>query len=127
MEIKELKYEVRLGNYVYINDKITKLECLDIDIYDQNYPTDSAKPIPLTEEVLLRCGFIKFNSDIAKNYFDWFLNFEGVLKYRIIQSERGFVYPSSYKPIILRHLHQLQNLYFAFTGEELTYNHSPSI
>jgi hypothetical protein len=129
MEIKELKYEVRLGNYVYINDKITKLECLDIDIYDQNYPTDSAKPIPLTEELLLMCGAKETESytyeftQIGKD-IDLCVKFcELDICVTIWQGD----------PIYLRYdfvdfyLHNLQNLYHSLCGEELTYNHSPSI
>lgn len=68
------------------------------------------QPIPLTEEWLVKLGF-KFNSDSNVYSIDNF-----------------FIYTEAYNKIIItydclmrsvEYVHQLQNLYFALTGEEL--------
>lgn len=76
------------------------------------YNLDKIHPIPLTEEWLLRFGFEKKSSDvfelyeyaIERNYDSVDFIFEG----KIIR--------------VIKYVHQLQNLYFALTGEELIYN-----
>ena len=68
------------------------------------------KPIPLTEEWLLKFGF---ESD------DEFI-FEKDI--RICKTKQGYVYFdfSVMDPICdVKYVHQLQNLHFALTGEEL--------
>ena len=72
-----------------------------------------AKPIPLTEEWLVKFGFVKHKTtDIyptfAKQMFNWN---DGIL-YII-----GYGFMNH-----IKHVHQLQNLYFALTGEELIIN-----
>tara|TARA_R110000803_G_scaffold490_8_gene1694 strand:+ start:357 stop:683 length:327 start_codon:yes stop_codon:yes gene_type:complete len=68
------------------------------------------KPIPITEEWLLRLGADKslYNHYLDFGYFDiyklndvWYVEKEGVTLCE------------------LKHVHQLQNLYFALTNEEL--------
>jgi hypothetical protein len=130
--------ELRLGNFVTdefyesfktivkvesINDKGINLEIED----DGNYPecaarwiepynrTDTLRPIPLTEEWLLKFGFqklkqniyIKYNSDIdfslaiyvRQECCDWSIN--------------------GYTISTIKYVHQLQNLFFAMSNEEL--------
>jgi len=66
------------------------------------------KPIPLTEEWLLKFGFVK---DKLTNY-DWYKgDFEICLP-------SYFKYKESHIHNI-KHVHQLQNLYHALTGKEL--------
>jgi len=114
--------EIRIGNLVrFIKDTsreggisliqknedniwFTKLDnddvgysCLGLDQYEG---------IPLTEEWLIKFGF----KPLAK---DW--AFKGVV---IHTRKRGFVLRKSVPDI--KHVHQLQNLYFSLTGEELT-------
>ena len=70
-------------------------------------------PIPLTPEVLEKCGAVS-NAYQDRYEFDEIdnLHFEYCGIRNIIWSEK---YPH------IQHLHQLQNLYFALTGEELIY------
>jgi hypothetical protein len=73
-------------------------------------------PIPLTPELLVKCGFNEF----SKNYFIYgdysLLQDMGGWHFDYIDADsrgdRSIAYP--------QHLHQLQNLYFALTGEELS-------
>jgi len=73
-------------------------------VYD--YQVD---PIPLTPEILDRCGF-------KKTKFKW----------RIDEGDAFYLYGSNgfYAPFVMpeiKYLHQLQNIYYAMTGEELEY------
>jgi len=67
---------------------------------------DLIEPIPLTEEWLLKFGFEKSGDYFINNVIH--LNFK----------TRTTLEPDMF--LDLEHVHQLQNLYFALTGEELT-------
>lgn len=83
-----------------------------------NGSLDYAEPVPLTEELLLKCGFniecyeycIKEQRLFAIEDF-WILHnchndFYGVMcSNKVVRK--------------IEHLHQLQNIYYALTGEEL--------
>lgn len=77
------------------------------------------KPIPLTEEILLKCGFSEKNK--------WF--FKGGIMLGYITTDEnlqcewnsGWDEPK-WNLIDIKYLHQLQNLYFAMTGKELEIN-----
>lgn len=68
------------------------------------------RPIPLTEEILLRVGFSSVNYTELNGHTVRFKN--GV--YELCSQ-----YISREYYIEVKHLHQLQNLYFALTGQEL--------
>jgi len=144
MEAKEL----RVGNYVQYPNLKRPIRVSIIDTTETTTNT-KAQPIPLTEEILLKCGFkerhlVQWNGngadyqpenvytqqrDFTVNHFivryetfvangeqstnmccgligDWYekISFDSLLIYE------------------LEYLHQLQNLYFALTNEELTIN-----
>lgn len=71
------------------------------------------EPIPLTPEVLEKCGFFEYISYYLKSgvRITKFLQHGGV----------DFAYTGDSIYTEVKHLHQLQNLYFALTGEELEY------
>ena len=81
----------------------------DLDCY--NY--SDLVPIPLTEEILLKCGFEKYNK---LSGHDGYL-FNG---YFIHKDGSFTVLGSSLVLCKIKHLHHLQNLYFALTGQEIT-------
>jgi len=95
---------------------------IETDAYGNTYGTidcygDSCKPIPLTEEWLLRFGFeLKEAVMDEKKYYGW-LNFSFHLDINFI--EKSFFYHWMGGNIDIKYVHQLQNLYFALTGEEL--------
>lgn len=67
------------------------------------------EPIPLNEEWLLKFGFEKKDCRFWQSgYFVLHQDLDGNL-----------VYKSRSLEIDVKHVHQLQNLYFALTGEEL--------
>tara|TARA_R110002167_G_scaffold4954_2_gene23136 strand:+ start:605 stop:955 length:351 start_codon:yes stop_codon:yes gene_type:complete len=113
MEAKEL----RIGNYVYSNKFVIKSYGVDgfINILKN---IDNFTPIPLTEEWLLKFGFeencnnnyqISYNqvcglSITISDYKSWFCNLSSTTFYELSNC---------------KHVHQLQNLYFTLTNEEL--------
>ena len=73
------------------------------------------KPIPLTEEWLIKFGFIQYGDEGEyfkhKKLFAFeFLN-QGI-EFKVYFSDVVFTH--------VKHVHQLQNLYFSLTGKELT-------
>jgi len=71
------------------------------------------EPIPLTEEILLKAGF-EFKENAY--YSQWF----GTTRIRIVGYDSNYTWLwNTSKGTKLENLHQLQNLIFALTGEEL--------
>jgi hypothetical protein len=99
-----------LQDRFYVHDGESSLKSTWFDI----------KPIPLTEEWLLNLGFKK---DSKLNYvFNLEFN-EGYEKITVELYEGGdndFYFRGNILLDELKHVHQLQNLYFILTGEELT-------
>lgn len=113
--IKSIHIESFLENetsvYVKLNDKLSHY-CLDIK---------DVSPIPLTEEILLKCGF-EYDTINASGYLIKPLNtkcIDGYSDYLYIEKNQEAVKIRSVKDIEVKYLHQLQNLYFALTNEEL--------
>jgi hypothetical protein len=76
------------------------------------------KPIELTEEILLKCeGYFKNEFGVGVMYEPDYGNAFYLMKDGSIQDCHYDTPISNYRHI--KHLHQLQNLYFALTGEEL--------
>jgi hypothetical protein len=82
------------------------------------------EPISLTPEILEKCGYIKtdnqYKNSKSECYVDYdtmFISeFNGKFEFTILSTDtNGYDVP-------LTSLHQLQNLYFALTGEELQIN-----
>ena len=82
--------------------------------------TDTFEPIPLTEEILLKCGFSITESIFHDNTNAYEIKSWGriVLINGILQSDEFYFLDGLSTEI--KYLHQLQNLYFALTNEELT-------
>lgn len=81
------------------------------------------KPITLTPEILEKCGFERQNYEWAINKLNesddsCFCLFDMNYNSGDLLLELNAAYCPCPK---VEHLHQLQNLYFALTGEELTY------
>jgi hypothetical protein len=76
------------------------------------------KPIPLTEEWLLKLGLEKIG------IWTFSLNLVGNLDLIYYLGEKGWsIGLKSYSDFSnLKYVHQLQNLYFSLTGKELTIN-----
>jgi hypothetical protein len=97
--------ELRLGNYVYDNlGGVLKIKGISLDS-----TLSHIKPIPLTEEWFLKFGFHKKYKSYEKGDFSFINGGYNKLAYKLSIIENTPKY-----------VHQLQNLYFALTGEELT-------
>lgn len=137
--------ELRIGNYVdfYGNhirvwsilsptpqrEKRYDGKCiLEIGSPDSfNVPIDEVNPVALTEELLLRCGFeVKIEHDVCKRYYigenpitkDWYVSLVWIIEPKSAGMPDYPFYSNGGH--VIKYLHQLQNLYFALTGEELT-------
>jgi hypothetical protein len=105
--------ELRVANLVYYKDKICPIESIersgyvevgtDIGGWVECCDVDDIEPIPLTHKILNDAGFNIVGDD----------NFKGII-YEIENTDEW-----QYNSTKLKYLHQLQNLYFALTGEEL--------
>ena len=122
--------ELRIGNFVSLpfeNDKIYTIRGVDIECLQEGMDSESMQPIIITEEWLLNFGFTRHHSDyyndviLLKDVFN-FDNGEqyDCLKVKIYPHELGSA-QSVKGDLQIKYVHQLQNLYFALTGEELTY------
>jgi hypothetical protein len=115
--------ELRIGNHIQCLDEILTVEYLDKLLVKGNYHRDAVwntsvqlkhcKPIPLTEEWLLKFGF-------ESDGIEWW---NGVLSLGIYKD--GLYYcPTEDIHYRLgkefKYVHQLQNLHHALTDEELT-------
>lgn len=111
MEI--LASELRIGNWYDHNGKHCQVSPNTIlEVWES--PRKWVQPIPLTPEILEKCGFEK-----GSIYFYF-------SKFRIVQINDSnnwlILLSDTYHHLCkLKHLHQLQNLYFALCGEELNY------
>lgn len=114
--------ELRIGNFVQHKcGAHYKISAYDIvDVADGTF---YIKPIPLTEEWLLRLGFIKPDRYMSggfmiDGYEDGFFVSSGFnfCQFCLIDQMVDTRYISDN----IKYVHQLQNLYFALTGEELT-------
>ncbi len=106
---------LRIGNYTDIDGLVYKIEHSDISLIfineDHNY-----KPIPLTEEWLLKFGFDK--EEMTDGYSFIHNTPKTVIDFMYCKINKGFQFNND--DIYIKHVHQLQNLYFALTGKELT-------
>lgn len=99
--------ELRIGNIVNRQGTEIRVDGSDIKWFEDGSYL-GIEPIPLTEEWFVRFGFNKANEYYKKQCNDFVLG---------IRIEDFFMPYISHTKLI--HVHQLQNLYFALTGEEL--------
>jgi len=107
---------LRIGNYVDSENGIGKITCIEekrvcVDCDKLTYtPIDIVRAIPLTKEWLIKLGFKK-DSDLNSLF-----SLNGI---NCNTSNMEFTLGSG-KIKEIKYVHQLQNIYFALTGEELT-------
>jgi hypothetical protein len=118
--------ELRIGNLcrdrltgtLLAVEKLTKLDVFYYVVDRSKYPLPvswQAEPIPLTAELLEKCG-CKLRDGYIKNYPLYSITSQNGKEQ--IQITGYISLPQ------IKYLHQLQNLYFALTGEELEINPS---
>ena len=124
--------ELRIGNvlsykgrwYSLFEISRNKLNTQSNRGIDVLFNTSELEPIPLTEEILLKCGF-KYRpcgiqgADMWQGLAYWDLNgvhLRGDKKVTNSLKIQGFIDSE------IKYLHQLQNLYWALCGKELNIN-----
>jgi hypothetical protein len=122
--------ELRIGNWVFWNTSkkvgifhqvilVSKDRINTIPI-SLGKRMDDYQFIPLSEEILSKCGFeIFFATDPQE---DNPLKLYTYKSFQLVRHERDiyFIYASENYIVKVKYIHQLQNLYFALSGEELT-------
>jgi hypothetical protein len=117
--------DLRIGNLInrrYEYKNVPHLNKTKIEIVCEvskeflNQSCGFPEPIPLTEEILLKCGFVK--DELHDCFVIWQSESDVAIEFFV--NEIHLVGYSSAEPIEnCKYLHQLQNLYFALTGTEL--------
>jgi hypothetical protein len=113
--VEEIGYKKGLAHYLAIKKLYYK-------VWFKHQGIDLIKPIPLTEKWLTDFGFEKDESKIdpiEKPNGNWWAQYE---KENVIIYLPCFEYSNDELNIEIKHVHSLQNLYFALTGQELTLN-----
>jgi hypothetical protein len=110
--------ELRIGNLIFTGDDNMVLKVQHGTIRGVLYNHLNVKPIPLTEEWLLKFGF----EDSLKGWggsqgSDYHYKKEFV-EIQTYDSDNNWHLKNKFD-VKFKHVHQLQNLYFALTGEEL--------
>jgi len=131
--------ELRIGNLLYwvISPEVKKLHpVLQINtVYINDEIPNNYEPIPLTEEWLLKLGFKKvvyksthpdFTDETCYEleYKEFFISYADDFSMTLFVSKKTQDDELGICPDFknMRYVHQLQNLYCALTGEELTIN-----
>lgn len=102
--------QLRIGNYIWNQSQEVAVR-VDIRILNDVYYYNKVnkdhgwEPIPLTEKWLKNLGFKKGRKGF------WF---QGGVEYNPKKFDLSF-----FGYVEIKHVHQLQNLYFALTGEDL--------
>jgi hypothetical protein len=125
---------LRIGNYIIHEPTIDDWEQKTVKagtIIQCEISPDSFEPIPLTEEWLIKFGFEKviYESDETGYGTDYELDIKGVgcISYSddfscaLFGSKESSKHELGFLPNWdnCKHVHSLQNLYFALVGEEL--------
>jgi len=111
--------DLRIGNLVYRcfkNEKqIIKIKSLD-DFFVNGLGISAIEPIPITEDMLFMLGF-----DFVNNEFYRSKNYELALCWTVNKNKMIPIFDS--KRLItgydFKYIHQLQNLYYSLTNEEI--------
>lgn len=123
--------ELRIGNYIKLMLNHEDYKTLQVNLHDLEsveLKTGDYEPIPITEELLMQLGFKyvdkgdhDYNTYTDPNH-DYYLQIDVRRrdgKYSIL--DNSFDDLRDFSMVDIMYVHQLQNLYFALTGEELEF------
>jgi hypothetical protein len=131
--------ELRIGNLVFVDNtqywselkgiylEVTSISSESVSLSHVNmHPNkyymrysqllEYIQPIPITEELLLKCSLERKAQDTIFDYPTWYLNDSEYM----FEADGRFYHNlvnCDYKEV--KYLHQFQNIVFALTGEEL--------
>lgn len=100
--------ELRLGNY--IRNMYGEVIKVDLKVLKQVSKGELFGVVELTDEILIKCGFVHSGMYYVKDQV--YIHKQGVIL-------PDFVYKYNYTHITIMFLHELQNLYYCLTGQEL--------
>ena len=122
--------DLRVGNLVALEaigheDEITDWSVMDYEFYQGK---DNFKPIALTEEILLDCGFsitydpenVHYKINVCNEYNEKIV-INRKVGYDVFYIQHKDCNDYSHFTTQIIYVHQLQNLYFALTGKELEF------
>ena len=124
--------DLRLNNLVKWNGLVQKItaiafgNCLLDKHPTADYPVEliDIDSVPLNEKILLNCGFKKRKSVFG--YWIYEIMFRhNVLSVDEVDSGLCYFYIGNTHIAQTRYVHELQNLYFSITGEELVFSTEP--
>jgi hypothetical protein len=116
--------ELRIGNWIY-SDEYKEMQLTAYNIYQYDLMSRGCKvseyyyalkPIPLTEEWLIKMGFYKDEDISYRYYFDF--GWAVILAYDL--DDNCVRIGDSWDFAKAIYVHQMQNLIYALTNEELT-------
>lgn len=115
--------ELRIGNWIMFDNRYFQIECNSVHfpylrtaefgagVVDYN----NIQPIPLTEDILLKCGFYHNEKIEYRLHCPEF-------PITIDIDDFGIQISDSWEFGSIKYLHELQNLYYALTKTELIIN-----
>lgn len=114
--------EFRLGNLINskeldLRNGSERIDAVEVDTYVmfeliRGNITGKYSPIPLTEEWLLKFDWFRITTDKRYTFRD--------IEYYSISESGSLYFGLEYTATDIKYVHQLQNLYFALIGTELT-------
>ena len=120
--------DLRIGNRVFCKGELILVTMIGISgiqssengrVLNAKFNTPDLEPIPLTEEWLIKFGFDKQrDGSHQRNDFSIFLDKRFRTNLYLQDNERNSFKWFGYECKVV-HVHQLQNLFYALTGEEL--------
>lgn len=114
--------ELRIGNWLYSNLTMQQFQVISEDIHEIFIDPHTTEPIPLTEEWLLKLGFAHKPTNYSERQAYDIGDNDRYFKVKQVGDIYNNWYFYRWEWVItsnIRYVHQLQNLYFALTGEEL--------
>jgi len=110
--------EFRIGNYYNQFGNIEKVSWATLKVLEKRTNEQLwCEPIPLSEEWLLKFGFEMEYSQLTNIYKYFLVN----TPFGYSQGQFNVFTQTGCFSVEIKYVHQLQNLYFALTNKELTY------
>ena len=117
--------ELRIGNY-YLSFGV---DLKQVEILHKDKILIDFQPIPLTEEWLLKFGFSLMKDTTPYNYRIHKSKMFFYIRYGSFTTDGGKTDLIGFNGLfiankftrVIKYVHELQNIYFALTGEELTF------
>jgi len=109
--------EIRIGNYVYRNDILVTVD--EQTFWDMKNNPEQYKPVPLTEHWLEKFGFEKIHEYEPHDSYDYLKGFGDLDASGLWRNGKLVGVHVECVNYFVHDAHQLQNLYFALTNQEL--------